>query len=64
MAHNSNRRLRFGSQVVAGIGNFAGATVLWVSGVLTVLQGISVLPADQLIMPCRIMCADSTPPLG
>jgi hypothetical protein len=39
------------SQKVAGIGNFAAATVLWVAGVLTVFQGISVLSDDQLIVP-------------
>ena len=39
------------SQKVAGVGNFAAATVLWVAGVLTVFQGISVLSDDELIVP-------------
>jgi HSP20 family molecular chaperone IbpA len=39
------------SQVVAGIGNFGAATLLWVAGVLTVFQGISVLSDEQLIAP-------------
>jgi HSP20 family molecular chaperone IbpA len=51
MARNSIKDENSKSQVVAGIGNFAAASLLWVAGVLTVLQGISVLSADKLIMP-------------
>ena len=39
------------SEKVAGIANFAAATVLWVAGALTVFQGISVLSDDELIVP-------------
>jgi hypothetical protein len=47
------------SQKVAGIGNFAAATVWWVAGVLTVFQGISGLSDDQLIVPVRLCSAHS-----
>lgn len=51
MAHDTTNVGSSTQQVVAGIGNFAAAIVLWVSGLLTVFQGISVLSADKLTMP-------------
>jgi HSP20 family molecular chaperone IbpA len=51
MAQDSMKDDYSKAQKVAGIANFAAATVLWVAGVLTVFQGISVLSDDQLIVP-------------
>lgn len=39
-----------GEQVVAGITTYAAAALLWVSAVLTVLQGISALVNDKLVV--------------
>jgi HSP20 family molecular chaperone IbpA len=47
MAENSTNGDHSTRQVVAGIGNFAAATVLWVAGVMTIFQGTCALAGDE-----------------
>ena len=50
MADTSTQNSGETEQVVAGITTYAAAAMLWVSAVLTVLQGISALVNDKLVV--------------
>jgi protein-S-isoprenylcysteine O-methyltransferase Ste14 len=50
MTDTSTQKNSEAEQVVAGITTYAAAAMLWVSAVLTVLQGISALLYDKLVV--------------